>query len=54
MRVALGWLEDRMAACWVGHPDDFADYLSGNDDAIEARRQKARRATVLAGGGEIG
>lgn len=53
-RIALGWLRDKLAACWLGEPEDLADWLAGNDQAIDGREQARRRSTVLAAGGEMG
>lgn len=31
---------------WTGAPDDLADWLACNDQAIVERQQQARRATI--------
>lgn len=54
LRIAVGWLEDRLGECWTGHPDDLVAWLAGDDASIVAREQAGRRATVLVAGGEIG
>jgi hypothetical protein len=35
---------------WTGDLDDLNDWIAGNDEAIVARDQAARRATIAAVG----